>query len=140
MLALEKKNELPRVRVMWLAVGLALFTALAYFLMAANVLGVGDLQPEEGPPVIIYVAAGCYLLGGLLILLRRRWLWIFGAVMNGLVIVFFVNLYASRPAVLFSPGGLASKSAQLLLELCLVYLIFTGRAGSRRTAVRGKAQ
>ena len=54
------------VRVLWPAVELALFTALAYALMALNVLGAGDLQMDEKPAVIIYAAAGCYLLGGLL--------------------------------------------------------------------------
>src|SRR5512141_187473 len=97
------------IRVMWLAVGLALITALAYVLMALNVLGVGDLQMDEKPATIIYVAAGCYLLGGLLILLRNRWLFIFGAGINALVILFFFNLYKERPAVMFSPGGLLSK-------------------------------
>ena len=91
-------------RILWVAVALALLAALSYVLMALNVLGVGDLQMDEKPAVIIYVAAGCYLLGGLLILLRNRWLMLFGAVM-------------------FSPGGLVSKIAQILLEVVLMYVI-----------------
>jgi hypothetical protein len=63
------------------------------------------------------------LIGGLLILLRRRWLWIIGAVINALVILFFVQLYQNRPVVFFSPGGLVSKAAQQLLETALLYLI-----------------
>lgn len=111
------------VRTMWLAVAPAIMTAAAYVLIAFNVLGVGDLQMDEKPPAIIYVAAGCYLLGGLLILLRRRWLLIFGAGINALVILFFFRLYQNRPAVMFSPGGLASKIAQILLEVALLYII-----------------
>jgi hypothetical protein len=111
------------VRVMGLAVGLALVTALAYILMALNVLGAGDLQMDEKPAVIIYVAAGCYLLGGLLILLRWRWLLIFGAGINALVILFFFNLYKDRPGVILSPGGFVSKIAQILLEVALIYVI-----------------
>lgn len=111
------------IRVMWIAVGLAIFTALAYVLMALNLLGVGDLQMDERPATIIYVAAGCYLIGGLLILLRNRWLLIFGAFINALVILFFFNLYQDRPAVMFSPGGLISKIAQILLEVTLIYVI-----------------
>jgi hypothetical protein len=114
-----------RVRVMWLAVMLALFTALSYLLIQLGVLGVGDLQPTEGPAAIVYVAAGGYLLGGLLILVRRRWLWIVGAVINALVILFFFTAYQHRPAVMFSPGGLVTKVAQLLLEASLLYLIIT---------------
>ncbi len=78
---------------------------------------------DEKPAVIIYVAAGCYLLGGLLILLRWRWLLIFGAGINALVILFFFNLYKDRPGVILSPGGLVSKIAQILLEVALIYVI-----------------
>ena len=111
------------IRMTWIAVGLAIFTALAYVLMALNLLGVGDLRMDERPAAIIYVAAGCYLLGGLLILFRNRWLLIFGAVVNAMVILFFFNLYQDRPAVMASPGGLASKIAQILLEVTLIYVI-----------------
>jgi hypothetical protein len=111
------------VIIFWIAVALALLTALSYVLMAFNVLGVGDLQMAEKPAGIIFVAAGCYLLGGLLILLRNRWLLLFGAFINAMVILFFFNLYQDRPAVVFSPGGLASKIAQILLEVALLYVI-----------------
>lgn len=110
-------------RMMWIAVALALLTALSYILIQFNILGVGDLQIGEKPAGIIYVAAGCYLVGGLLILLRNRWLLLFGAFINAMVILFFFNMYQSRPAVMFSPGGLVSKIAQVLLELALIYFI-----------------
>jgi len=117
-----------------LAVALALLVALAYTLIAQGILPIGDLTHVEGPAGIMYTAAGCYLLGGLLILLRRRWLWIAGAIMNGLIILFFVRMYQDKPAVLFSPGGLVSKAAQLLLELILAYLIVTySRRSPRRS-------
>ena len=108
---------------MWLAVGLAVFTALTYVLMVWNVLGVGDLKMDEKPAGIIYFAAGCYLVGGLLILLRNRWLLLFGAFINAMVLLFFFNLYQDRPAVIFSPGGLISKIAQILLEFALIYIL-----------------
>ena len=110
-------------RSLWIAVGLAIFTAASYILMQFNILGVGDLQMDEKPAGIIYVAAACYLVGGLLILLRYRWLLLFGAVINAMVILFFFNLYQDRPAVMFSPGGLVSKIAQILLEFALFYII-----------------
>jgi hypothetical protein len=47
------------------------------------------------------------------------------AVINALVILFFVMAYQHRPAVMFSPGGLTTKAAQLLLEVTLLYLIMT---------------
>ncbi|HEU0295282.1 MAG TPA: hypothetical protein VFR47_21255 [Anaerolineales bacterium] len=122
MTTLSKPNT-RQTRVMWTAVALAIFTALAYVLMAFNVLGVGDLQMDERPAAIIYFAAGCYLLGGLLILVRNRWLLLFGAFINAMVILFFFNMYQNRAAVMFSPGGLLSKIAQILLEVTLIYVI-----------------
>jgi hypothetical protein len=59
-----------------------------------------------------------------------------GAVFNALVIVFYLNLYLERPAVLFSPGGLVSKVAQLLLEVALIYLILTNWLTARRGSGR----
>jgi len=112
------------VYMMRMSVALAFVTALSYILMQFNVLGVGDLKMDEKPAGIIYAAAGCYLLGGLLILLRNRGLLTFGAVINALVIFFFFSMYQNRPTVMFSPGGLVSKIAQALLEITLLYLIF----------------
>lgn len=110
-------------QITWLAVGLALFTALTYVLIALNILGVGDPQVARDGGAIIYVAAGCYLLGGLLILLRNRWLLILGGYINVLVIFSFFNMYQGRPEVLLSPGGVLSKSAQILLEIALLFVL-----------------
>jgi len=110
-------------RIMVAVVALALIASLSYVLMALNLLSVGDLRMDEKPAVIIYIAAGCYLLGGLLILTRNRWLLLFGAFINAMVILFFFNMYQNRPAVILSPGGLVSKVAQILLEVALVYFI-----------------
>ena len=112
-------------RFTWLAVGLALFTALTYLLIASNVLGVGDPQVALDGGVIIYVAAGGYLLGGVLILLRNRWLLLFGTFINFMVILFFFSMYQTRPEVMFSPGGLISKLAQILLEILLLFVLVT---------------
>jgi hypothetical protein len=112
------------VWVMWLATGLALFAALSYLLIQLSLFGVGDLQ-TAGAPAIPLVAAACYLIGGLLTLVRRRWLWIVGAVINAFVIGIFMMAYLNRPSVMFSAGGLATKIAQVLLEGCLLYLIVT---------------
>jgi hypothetical protein len=120
---------------MWLSVTLSFVSAFAYLLIVWKTLGVGDLQTAADGDVIVYVAAGGYLLGGLLILVRRRWLWIIGAVINALVILFFFRLYQDRPAVIFSPGGIVTKAAQLLLEATLIYLIVTDWLNERRLSV-----
>jgi len=54
-------------RIAWMAVALATLAAVIYVLIALGVVPVGDLQLAAEGGVIIYVAAGCYLLGGLLI-------------------------------------------------------------------------
>jgi hypothetical protein len=121
--------------VIALEMALAMIAGIAYFLIDLDILAVGNLQPSEEPAGIIYVAAGCYLAGGLLILARRRWLWIFGAIMNGMVILFFFQMYQSRPEVLTSPGGLVTKAVQILLEVTLIYLIVSDwRNQTRRKA------
>jgi hypothetical protein len=107
-----------------MAVGLAFAAAFSYLMIPAGLLEVGDLSPVEQPLGIVLAAAGGYVLGGLLILLRQRWLWIVGAVINGMVILIFVAAYISRPLVLFSPGGLFTKLAEVLLEVSLIYLVF----------------
>ena len=125
---LPRNNDTRRVQpagAVRIALLLALGAAVSYLMIGLNVLTVGDLQPSEAPAAITYVCAGGYLLGGLLILLRRRSLWIVGAVVNALVMLIFFAAYAGRPSVMFSPGGLATKAAELLLEVSLIYLIFT---------------
>lgn len=117
---------------MWFAVALAILTAGVYMLIAGNVLGIGPKPSADDGAVIIYFAAGCYLLGGLLIMLRWRWLWVIGAVINAAVILFFFNMYQNQPSVMFSPGGIFSKTAQIFLEIVLVYIIlFANRKKSQ---------
>lgn len=132
MIAVKRERGI-HVSVMWLAVALALIAALSYVLIDLHVLAVGDLGADEMPSGIVYAAAGSYFLGGLLILLRRRWLWIIGALINALVMLIFVSAYLQRPAVMFSPGGLASKAVQLLLEVGLITLIVSDWRRARRS-------
>lgn len=121
---MKTQTLLPQ-RMVHIAVALALIASLSYVLIANDLLPVGSLTGGEGPAGIVYTAAGCYLAGGLLILARRRWLLIIGAAINALVVLFFVRMYTDRLDVMFSPGGLVSKIAQILLETALVYLIIT---------------
>ena len=110
-------------RIMIVCLVLALFAAAVYFLMGAGVITVPTLSSEDAPAGIIYFAGGCYALGGLLILARKRRLWIFGLVMNATVIAFFFIMYNQKSDVIFSLAGLATKIPQILLEIGLVYLI-----------------
>ncbi len=101
---------------------LAVVAAVFYFLMGAGIVKVPALDTGDAPPTIVYVAGGCYLLGGLLILLRKRWLWIIGIVVNTLVLVIFITMYSQRPEIMFSMPGLATKIPQILLEAGLIYM------------------
>jgi len=102
---------------------LAFITAVFYILLGAGIITVSSLESKEWQRTLIYVAAGCYILGGLLILARKRWLWIIGLVMNTLVVAFFFIMYRNNPAVMLSLPGLATKIPQILLEVGLIYLI-----------------
>lgn len=109
---------------------LAFIAAAFYFLMAVHVITV-PLNAEKAPKGILYIAGGCYVLGGVLILLRKRWLWIFGLLMNTLVIGIFFTWYNQKPDIMFSLAGLGTKIAQILLEAGLIYLIAAYRGTTR---------
>lgn len=111
----------------WIGLGLAAATAGAYLLIAAHILGAGSLVVDQEGGVIVYVAAGAYLLGGLLILPRLRWLLALGLLVNALVVAFFFMMYQARPDVLLSPAGLISKTTQVLLEAALLALLIQPR-------------
>ncbi|MFA5065207.1 MAG: hypothetical protein WC566_07060 [Dehalococcoidia bacterium] len=104
---------------------LAFIAAVFYILLAAGIITVPTLESKDWQRTLIYVAAGCYMLGGLLILAKKRWLWIVGLVMNTLVMVFFFIMYRNNPAVIFSLPGLGTKIPQIILEVGLIYLIAT---------------
>jgi len=48
---------------------------------------------------------------------------IIGVIINTLVMFMFFSMYANRPSVMLSAGGLTTKIAQLLLEAALLLLI-----------------
>lgn len=111
-------------RIMIGCMVLAFIAAVFYILLAAGVITV-PLDGNGSHRAIIYVAAGCYILGGLLILAKKRWLWIVGLVMNTLVMGGFFIMYSKNPAVILSLPGLGTKIPQIILEVGLVYLIAT---------------
>ena len=115
-------------RIMLVCVALAMIAALGYLLMAAGVIHPGDLQTGDAPPAIVWVMCACYVVGGLLILLKKRWLWKTGAGINAFVIVMFIVMYADQLDVMFSAPGLITKIAQILLEAGLIYLIVKSKA------------
>jgi hypothetical protein len=116
--------------VMIICLALAFIAAAVYLLMAAHVITI-PRNMTDAPKGIVYIAAGCYALGGLLIPLRKQWLWIFGLVMNTLVMAIFFMMYNQKPEIMFSLPGLATKLSQILLEAGLIYLVATYRRKTR---------
>ncbi len=120
---------------------LALLAAAAYFLLATDVIPLPPLERSaggEGGPsaaVAFYLGGSAYAIGaGLLLLVRRRWLWVLGMIGDALVIIIFVSMYSKQPDVMFSTGGLTTKIPQILLEVGLVYLVARGTKASTAPA------
>ena len=102
---------------------LAFIAAAFYLLLASGIITASTLTGTPVTRAFIFTAAGCYILGGLLILAKRRWLWIIGLVMNAVVMAFFFTMYSKNPAVILSLPGLGTKIPQIILEAGLIYLI-----------------
>lgn len=105
------------------------FTAAAiYILVGTNIVSIPKLGPDQAPVAIWFFAAGGYFAGGLLILWRQRWVWTVGLVANSLVMSIFFLAYRQQPEMLLSTAGLATKTAQAILEAGLIYLVAVGRS------------
>jgi hypothetical protein len=102
---------------------LAFIAAIFYFLIAINIIAVPHVSSVNGPPGWAYLSGVCYALGGILISLKKRWLWIVGLVMNTLVMGVFFTIHLRTPEIIFSLPGLGTKIAQVLLEGALIYLV-----------------
>jgi hypothetical protein len=102
---------------------LALVAALGYLLMGVGVISPGDTGTGGGLPGFAWIMLGGYIVGGLLIFLQKRWLWITGVVINGIVVAGFIVMYIGKPSVMFSAPGLMTKIPQILLEAGLIYLL-----------------
>jgi hypothetical protein len=118
----------------WLLVILALVAALGYLLMGVGVTTVPEKplndtsSDNDAPPGFDWIMFGGYLAGGLLILLKKRWLLITGAVLNAIPIIGFYAMWASRTDVMLSAPGLMTKIPQILLEIGLIYWLVKSRA------------
>ena len=118
-------------KVMVLCVAMAILSAIVYILMANGIWLPESLDEGEPLPVYFYVVPAGYIIGGLLILLKRRWIWIAGAVINAFTIFIFYTMYAGQPDVMLSTAGLTTKIAQAILEIGLIYLIVTFKKKGR---------
>ena len=110
-------------KIMLVCMMLAFVAALIYILMARGIMHAGDLVGGERLPAFFYIVPGGYVLGGLLILLKKRWLWITGAAINGFGVLMFYVAYYAQPEIMLSAPGLITKIAQVLMEAGLIYMI-----------------
>jgi multisubunit Na+/H+ antiporter MnhG subunit len=124
---LLSRKDVSMKTLMYVSLGLTLVAALGYFLMGIGVIQPGSYDTNSAPTGIVWVACGCYVVGGALILLKRRNLWITGTVINAIVILFFYARYRSQSDIMLSAPGLITKIAQILLEAGLIYLIIKSK-------------
>ncbi len=113
--------------IMLVCLALALISALIYVFLILGILKAGELTAGQEVPTGFYIVPASYVIGGLLIFLKKRWLWIAGTFLNAIPIVVFYAAYAGRPDIMLSAPGLISKTAQVMLEIGLVYLIVASR-------------
>ena len=113
-------------KIMIACLVLALIAASGYILMAIGIIQPGNLMSEDEPmPAFFYIIPAGYIIGGILIFRKKRWLWITGACINGFGILVFYIGYINQPDVLWSAPCLITKIAQIPLEAGLIYLIIT---------------
>jgi hypothetical protein len=100
-----------------------LIAAVFYFLLATHVITVPSLNAEDAPRGIVYMAGGCYLLGGLLILLEETLAVDFRPCDEHPRDRIFLHDVRTESEVIFSLPGLGTKIPQILLEAGLLYLL-----------------
>jgi len=115
--------------VLWLCLALALLAALGYILMGAGVLHAADLTQEDAPPGFEWIAGCFYVIGGLLLLMQKRGMFIALAVINIFPIAVFYMMWSDRTDVMSSAPGLLTKIPQVLLEAGLIYLAIKFKPG-----------
>jgi hypothetical protein len=115
-------------RVLWACIAMALVAAIGYILMGVGVIHPGNLSGDNMPS-FFYIIPLVYIVMGVLILSRWRWIRIASAVVVALTILVFYTRYADQPDVMWSAPGLITKIAQIFMLVGLIYLILKTRPG-----------
>jgi hypothetical protein len=127
-------------KIVWICLIVALVAALGYFLMGAGVIQAGDpalndaANGGDAPWGFDWIAGGFYVIAGLALLLKKRWISIALAVINLIPIAVFYFMWEGRPDILWSAPGLITKIGQILLEIGLIYLLVKSRRGKSATS------
>jgi hypothetical protein len=120
--------------VIGICLGLAVIAALGYILMGAGVIQAADLTLDDAPPGFTWIAGAFYVIAGLLLFWKKRWIAITLAVINIIPIAVFYIMWAGRTDVMFSAPGLITKIAQILLEIGLIYMVVKLKPGTSAAA------
>lgn len=108
--------------VVWGTFMMALVAALGYVLLGMGVLQAGNLT-DDAMPSFFYIIPAAYLLMGVFLFLRWRWIRILEAILVFMTIAVFYAKYISQPDVMWSAPGLITKIAQVLMLAGLIYLL-----------------
>ncbi len=108
--------------VVWGTLAMALVAALAYVLMGMGIIHPGNLA-DGSMPSFFYVIPAAYVIMGVLVLSRWRWVRITEAVVVIFTIGVFYAKYFNQPDVMWSAPGLITKIAQVLMLTGLIYLL-----------------
>ena len=119
------------VKIKWVLLVLALVAASGYLLMGIGVIQAADLTLDDAPPGFTWIAGVFYVIAGLLMFLKKRWIYTAFSVINVFVIAIFIFMWAGRTDVLFSLPGLMTKIPQILLEIGLIYLLLKSKSAAR---------
>ena len=119
------------VKIKWVLLVLALVAASGYLLMGIGVIHAADLTLDDAPPGFTWIAGVFYVIAGLLMFLKKRWIYTAFSIINILVIAVFIFMWAGRTDVLFSLPGLMTKIPQILLEIGLIYLLLKSKSAAR---------
>jgi hypothetical protein len=112
--------------VAWGCIAMAVVAALAYILMGLGVLVPGNLDTSEGGSMPYFIGV-VYLIMGVLIISKWRWIKIASAAIVLVTIIGFYAMYTDQPDVMWSAPGLITKIAQVLMLAGLIYLIVKSR-------------
>jgi len=105
---------------------MALIAAIAYILMGMGVLKAGNLT-DDAMPSFFYIIPTAYIIMGVCLFLRWRWVRIAEAVIVFFTIAVFYARYFDQPDVMWSAPGLITKLAQILMLAGLIYLLVKGK-------------
>jgi hypothetical protein len=110
-------------RVRYFAAAMAGVAAIIYFLIAAHVLQVVDVM-DRGITIFGLIAGLGFTVGAVLLLVwKRRALWIVGAILELMVIIIYFKVGDTRTPH-FETWGLVLRAPQALILFALAYLSF----------------